>query len=173
MKISSPLQGAAGLDRRTIISALQLALRAGVAAGIAFEIAGLLKLNFPIFAAVAAIIVTDLAPSQSRALGLHRTIATVLGALCGGLLGTFLPPQAWAIGTAIAIAMLFTVVVQGKDGMRVAGFTCAIVIMNVGGNHWYFAFDRLMETLLGVIVAWAISHVPKFIRLAEIEKPEP
>jgi uncharacterized membrane protein YgaE (UPF0421/DUF939 family) len=170
--MSSRLLSPADLDRRAVLGGLQLALRAGVAAGIAFEIAGLLKLNFPIFAAVAAIIVTDLAPSQSRALGLHRIVATILGALCGGVLSTFLPPQAWAIGAGIAIAMLLTSVVQGKDGVRVAGFTCGIVIVNVGANPWHFAFDRLMETLLGIVVAWTISHVPKLIKLAELEKPE-
>jgi uncharacterized membrane protein YgaE (UPF0421/DUF939 family) len=170
VKIGSPLRSPADLDRRAVLSGVQLALRAGIAAGVAFALASLLKLHFPIFAAVAAIIVTDLAPSQSRSLGLHRIVATVLGAGCGVVLSLFLPQQAWAIGTGIAVAMVVTSLVQGKDGVKVAGFTCGIVIVNVSADPWHFAFDRLMETLLGVVVAWAVSHIPKLIRLSEPEQ---
>jgi uncharacterized membrane protein YgaE (UPF0421/DUF939 family) len=170
--MSSPLRSPADLDRRTLLAGIQLALRAGVAAGVAFAIASALKLNFPIFAAAAAIIVTDLAPSESRSLGLRRIIATVLGAVCGVVLSAVLPQQSWAIGASITIAMLATSLVQGKDGVRVAGFTCGIVIVNVGANAWHFAFDRVLETLLGIVVAWAVSHVPKLLKLPEPERFE-
>jgi uncharacterized membrane protein YgaE (UPF0421/DUF939 family) len=173
VKIGFPLLRPADLDRRTVLNGIQLALRAGIASAVAFAIAGALKLNFPIFAAVAAIIVTDLAPAQSRALGLHRIVATILGAGCGGMLSVFLPQQSWALGTGIAFAMLITSLVQGKEGVKVAGFTCGIIIVNMGANPWHFALDRLMETLVGIVVAWAVSHIPKLLRLPEPEEPEP
>jgi uncharacterized membrane protein YgaE (UPF0421/DUF939 family) len=68
--------------------------------------------------------------------------------------------------------MLISDLVQGKDGVRVAGFTCGIIIATVGNEPWHFAFDRLMETLIGVLVAWAVSHIPKLIRLSEPEELE-
>lgn len=170
MKIASPWRSPADLNRRTLLSAIQLALRAGIAAGVALEIAQVAKLDFPIYAAVAALIVTDLKPSQSTNLGLHRIVGTILGAACGGVLGTLLSAQPWAVGAGIAVAMLISDLVQGKDGVRVAGFTCGIIIATVGDAPWHFAFDRLMETLIGVVVAWAVSHIPKLIRLPEPEK---
>jgi uncharacterized membrane protein YgaE (UPF0421/DUF939 family) len=152
---------------------MQLALRAGLAAGVAFEIAKVSELDVPVYAAVAALIVTDLKPSQSTNLGLHRIVATILGAGCAGVLSAFLPTQPWAVGIGIAVAMLLSDLVQGKEGVRVAGFTCAIIIATVGNEPWHFAFDRLMETLIGVVVAWAVSHVPKLIRLDQPEKLKP
>ena len=169
--MESPLRNPADIDRRMILSGVQLALRAGIAAGVALAIAQVSKLDFPIYAAVAALIVTDLKPSQSTNLGLHRIVATVLGAGCGGVLSSVLPAQPWAVGAGIAVAMLVSDLVQGKDGVRVAGFTCGIIIVTVGSEPWHFAFDRLMETLIGVVVAWAVSHVPKLIRIDEPEKP--
>jgi len=168
----SPLRSPTELDRRAVLTGIQLALRAGIAAGVALEIARISKLDFPIYAAVAALIVTDLKPSQSTNLGLHRIVATILGAGCGGVLGTLLSAQSWAVGASIAIAMLISHLVQGKDGVRVAGFTCGIIIATVGDAPWHFALDRLMETLIGVVVAWAVSHIPKLIRLPELENVE-
>lgn len=171
--MDSPLRHPANLDRQVVVGSLQLALRAGVAAGVALEIAQVAKLDFPIYAAVAALIVTDLQPSQSTALGLHRIVATILGAGCGGVLSSVLPAQPWAVGAGIAVAMLMSGLVQGKDGVRVAGFTCGIILATVGDAPWHFAFDRLMETLIGVIVAWAMSHVPKLVRIGVPEKSRP
>ena len=170
--MASPLRSLSDLDRRAVLSGVQLALRAGLAAGVAQEIAQVSKLDFPVYAAVAALIVTDLKPSQSTKLGLHRIVGTILGAACGGVLGTVLPAQPWAVGAGIAVAMLTSELVQGRDGVRVAGFTCAIIIATVGDAPWHFAVDRLMETLIGVVVAWAVSHIPKLMRLPEPEKLE-
>lgn len=172
MKLGSLLRGPADLDRRAVLAAIQLALRAGIAAGVALAIAQLAKLDLPIYAAVAALIVTDLKPRQSTILGVHRIVATILGAGCGGALSMLLPAQPWAVGAGIAIAMLISDLVQGKDGVRVAGFTCAIIIATVGDAPWHFAFDRLVETLIGVVVAWAVSHIPKLIRLSPPKQAE-
>jgi len=60
------------MNYRPLVSGLQLALRASVAAGVAIALAQLLGLSHPLYAFLAAVIVTDLAPSQSRKLALHR-----------------------------------------------------------------------------------------------------
>jgi hypothetical protein len=64
-------------------SGLQLAMRAGLAAGLSIAIAQFFKLEYPIYAFIAAVIVTDLSPAQSRRLGFIRIVATVVGALLG------------------------------------------------------------------------------------------
>ena len=51
------------------MTGIQLALRVSVASGLALAIAQFLELQFPIYAAIAAIIVTDLSPSESVRLG--------------------------------------------------------------------------------------------------------
>src|SRR3954447_22266137 len=76
--------------RATILRIVQLPLRAGLAAALAQVIAVFLGLPYPALAMVAAILVTDLAPEQSRQLGLRRIGGTLIGAALGAVLGAIL-----------------------------------------------------------------------------------
>jgi uncharacterized membrane protein YgaE (UPF0421/DUF939 family) len=147
-----------------------LTLRVAVAAIVSLYIAQLLGLKTPIFAFIAAIIVTDLDPAQSRRLGLRRIGATVVGAICGAVFSHVIDPTPWTIGASLAITMLICLLLRSPDGAKVAGFTCGIILLIPGeGGPWGHAFLRFVETVLGVCVAWSISYVPKLIRIGEPE----
>ncbi len=152
------------MTRYEAIQGLQLAVRASLAAGVAIALAQLLQLEYPLYALVAAVIVTDFSPAETRRLGVLRLIATVIGAVCGGVLRTFLEPSAWAIGLGILLAMS---VCQGplRNSARVAGYISGIVMLEHGENTALYAFYRFVETALGIGVAWAISFVPRLIHL--------
>lgn len=154
-------------DYRPLLRGLQLALRASVAAGIAIALAQLLGLPHPLYAFLAAVIVTDLAPSQSRKLALHRIVATVVGAICGALLTLLLPAGPLAVGFSILVAMLACQLVQIPDAAKVAGFICGILVLEHSAEPWLNAFARFVETTLGVVVALLVSYVPKLIKLDE------
>jgi uncharacterized membrane protein YgaE (UPF0421/DUF939 family) len=143
----------------------QLALRASVAAGIAIALAQLLGLRHPLYAFLAAVIVTDLVPSQSRKLALHRLAATAIGAVCGALLTMLLPAGPIAIGLSIMVAMLACQVAQVPDAAKVAGFICGIIVLEHSAEPWLNAFARFVETALGVVVALLVSYLPKLIKL--------
>jgi len=142
-------------------------LRAGVAASVSLVIAKGLDLRPGIFAFIAAVIVTDLDPSQSRQLGLRRIVATVVGALCGAIASHLLPANPWMIGLCVLATMLICQLLHVTEGARVASFTCGIIMLIPGEGPWLNALERFGETLLGVGVAWSISYVPKLIRFEE------
>ena len=150
-----------------MMSGVQLALRAGVSAAIALAIGHLLGLQFPLFVMIAAVIVTDLQPSQSRLLGVHRIAGTIVGAGCGALFGSFVPSNPWTIGGGIAVAMLISHLLQGADGARIAGFVCGVVMLYQGDDVWTYAMHRFIETAVGIAVAWSVSHIPKLIKTGE------
>lgn len=152
------------------MTAGQLSLRAAVAAGLSVALAYLLEFDFPIYALIAAVIVTDLSPSQSRQLGLRRIAATIVGAACGAMLSPWLLPGAWSVGLAILLAMVICQLLQMRDGAKIAAFICGIIVLSHNDNSWLFALHRFVETLLGVVVAWAISYTPKLIRIAEADQ---
>jgi len=144
--------------RATILRIVQLPLRAGLAAALAQAIAVFLGLPYPAFAMVAAILVTDLAPEQSRQLGLRR----IGGTLIGAVLGAILEPHPWSIALSIVAAMSVSNLLRAEEGARLAGFTSAVVLLSPeGGAPWNFALHRFLETVLGILVAWAVSHVPR------------
>jgi uncharacterized membrane protein YgaE (UPF0421/DUF939 family) len=155
------------VDLRTFIRGMQLALRASVAAGVSIALAQLFGLEHPIYSFLSAVIVTDLAPSQSRRLGTHRLLSTVVGALWGAALNQILPAGAWAVGLGILIAMLTCQLLRSPEGAKVAGFTCGIIVLQNSPDPWAGAFSRLIETALGVSVALLVSYLPKLIRIDE------
>lgn len=142
---------------------LQLSLRAAVAAVVSLLLAGWLDLRYPIYAFIAAILVTDLQPATSRRLGLRRLGATVIGACIGASLTGLLPSNAWTIGLGALSAMVVSQVLRAEDGARVAGYICGIVLLEHSLEPWTYAFHRFLETALGIGAAWAISYVPKLI----------
>lgn len=151
----------------------QLAFRAGVAAALSVAIAQLCGLRYPIYSLLAAVIVTDLSPSQTRKLGLRRLVATVLGAACGALLSPVLGPGPWALGLGILIAMQACHLVYVQDAAKVAGYICGIVMLDHSAQVWTYSFYRLIETILGIGVATLISFVPILIRIDEPERQDP
>lgn len=124
------------MNLHSITSGFQLALRAAVAAGLSTAIARLFNLEYPIDAFLAAVIVTDLLPSQSRRLGLRRLLATVLGAACGATLSPLLGGGPWAVGLGVIAAMLLCQVASAGDGAKVpdtsAASSCSITALRPG-----------------------------------------
>jgi uncharacterized membrane protein YgaE (UPF0421/DUF939 family) len=143
---------------------LQLAVRASVGAALALALAQFLGLQYPLYAAIAAVIVTDLSVIDTGMLGIRRFVGTVIGAPCGAVLAMLIPDGPLAIGVSILTAMLLCNLFRAKEGAKIAGFTCGIIVVTHTADPWEFAFFRLVETMLGIAVAWAISYVPKLLR---------
>jgi uncharacterized membrane protein YgaE (UPF0421/DUF939 family) len=112
------------------------------------------------------VIVTDFSPSQTRTLGLQRLVATVVGASCGAIFRSLLQPSVWAVAVGILIAMCLCHLTPARNGAKVAGYICGIVIISYGSHPWSYAFFRLIETVLGISIAWLISFVPKLVRVS-------
>jgi uncharacterized membrane protein YgaE (UPF0421/DUF939 family) len=162
---------------RERLKGLQLALRASVGASLSFGLAQVLHLDHPIFAFTAAVIVTDLKPSQTRELGLRRMGATAMGGMTGAGLSLVLPPTTWAIGASVLVGMLLADMLRAREGAKIAGYICGLIVLEHSPGPWHDALYRVMETALGVSVAWLISYVPKLVRAeeagAEIRDAEP
>jgi uncharacterized membrane protein YgaE (UPF0421/DUF939 family) len=149
------------------LAAVQLAVRAAVAAALAVALARALDLHAPLYAMIGAVIVTDLSPATTRQLGAVRFAGTVLGATTGAALSGILPAGPVAIGLSLAAAMLLSHFLRFEGAARVTGFICAIVILDHQDAPWSYALDRLLETMLGIGMALAVSLVPLLVRRPE------
>lgn len=146
---------------------MQLAVRAAVGAAVSLAIAHWLKLDTPIFALIAAVIVTDRNPAETRRLAIRRVISTAIGAGCGVVLAQFLGQSSWEAGIAIFVSIVLSIAVTQLGDPKIAAYLCALIVINFSGEPLHYAFYRFIETVLGIVVAWAISLVPKLVHLEE------
>jgi len=151
--------------RPSTITALQLCARAASSAGLAVAIAQFLKLQHPVYALLAAVIVTDLSPSKTLQLALQRLAGTVIGATVGAALTYVLPSGPLAIGLSILAAMLLSFVAHLQAAAKLSGYVCGIVVLAHGAEPWSYALYRLIETFLGIGMAVLVSLVPKLMRV--------
>jgi uncharacterized membrane protein YgaE (UPF0421/DUF939 family) len=160
----------------TLTTAFQLALRAALSAGLALAIAQLLQLQYPIYAMIGAVIVTDLSPLQTRQLALQRLAGTVLGAAIGAaiiaMLGRFGPPGPVTIGSGILAAMFLSPVLRLHGAAKVTGYVCGIVLLDHHGHPLSYALNRVIETVIGIGLAWLVSLVPKLIPADAVKKKD-
>jgi uncharacterized membrane protein YgaE (UPF0421/DUF939 family) len=146
---------------------MQLAVRASVAAGASLALAQYFELQYPLYAMIAAVIVTDLSRAETSRLGLRRLGATVIGATCGASMSRLLPPSPWGIAFSIFLAMLICHIVRAPEGAKVAGYTSSIVVLTHGADPFVYGFWRFVETGLGITVAWLVSLTPKLLAAEE------
>jgi uncharacterized membrane protein YgaE (UPF0421/DUF939 family) len=147
---------------------VQLAFRAAVGAGVSLAIARGLNLETPIFALIAAVIVTDRNPTETRKLAIRRVISTAIGGICGVVLAQVLGSSSWEAALAIFIAMILSIAVTQLGDPKIAAYLCALILINYATNPLHYAFYRFIETVLGIVVAWAISLVPKLVHLEDL-----
>ena len=147
-----------------MLPALQLSLRAAIAATLALALARLLQLQHPPYAMISAVIVTDLQPAETRKLAPPRLVGTLIGSVFGAAINSVLPPTLWTIGPGIMIAMFVSHLFSLPATAKLAGYVCAIVLLDHGDAPWSYAFFRLVETALGIGMAICVSFVPKLIQ---------
>ena len=148
----------------TYTAALQLSLRAAGAAGLALGLGQLLRLPFPIYAMISAVVVTDLDPAETRKLGLPRLTGTVLAATLGALICVLLSPGSWEVGLGVLLAMFLSHLLRLQGAAKVAGYVCGIVVFAYDDTPWSYALHRTIETVIGIALAVLISLVPKLLR---------
>ena len=161
------------MTRGAAAAALQLATRAAAGALISVLLAQWLGLEFPLYAMIAAVIVTDLSPVRTRQLALPRLAGTVLGACVGALAVRWLGTGALAIALGVLIAMFVAQASGWAEAAKLAGYVCGLVVLEHSAEPWTYALYRFIETVIGIAVAVGISLVPKLVVLERAKAQAP
>jgi uncharacterized membrane protein YccC len=138
--------------RRLLIHAAKTAL----AAALCWWIAMRFGLTDGYWGAISAIIVLQSNFGATISASRDRIFGTLIGAALGFSFSMFgaLP---WNFILAVLTAVMICGLLGLRSSSRLAGVTISIVMLVKTGSHWTLALHRVLEVMLGILVALAIS----------------
>lgn len=138
---------------------VSFAIRAALASVGAVGCLHLLHVTGGMYALIAAVIVSDAAPEAIRHLGAQRLLGTAIGAVLGGLLAVLCGHALWAVGLATFLTILVCQLSPFKNAAKVGGYVAGVVILGYAAAPWRYAWDRFLETALGIAFAMLVCFV--------------
>ncbi len=153
----SPVSSQMMRVRQRASEAILLGVRAALASVVAVGIAQSMKLTYPLYAVVAAVIVTDVSSQKTQESGVQRLLGTALGAAAGPLFVLALGDSLPVVGAAI-VTLIFVCYVAGYgEAAKLAGYVAGLVVLDHSDAPWTYARDRFVETSLGIVLAIVMS----------------
>jgi uncharacterized membrane protein YccC len=138
-------------------------IKQGIKTGLAGTITYALYTGFNLpqgyWAVFAALVVTQANLGASWKAALYRTIGSTCGALAAALLMPMLGKgTAGVLIVLFLLASLFGYLTALHPSFSAAGFTAALILVFGGqGEPWHMAWLRVLYTLLGAMVAFAVG----------------
>ncbi|MCU1528632.1 MAG: hypothetical protein JWP75_2395 [Frondihabitans sp.] len=118
----------------------------------------LLHQALPIFAAMAALLVVQPSVNQSFGRGLERSVGVVMGVALAYVIGAvFGRDHTWVVLVAVVLALLLAWAVKLTPTSTTQVPISAMLVLSVGVVTPDYAFDRIVETFIGAIVALAVN----------------
>jgi uncharacterized membrane protein YccC len=140
-------------------SSLKQGIKTGLAGTITYAIYSGWNLPQGYWAVFAALVVTQANVGASWKAALYRTVGSTSGALAAALLLPLMGNGSTRAGIALFIlASFFAYLTALHPSFSAAGFTAALILVFGGVQEpWHFAWLRVLYTLLGALVAFAVS----------------
>lgn len=150
------------LMRMTVRSAKRAPLlqvvKSAVATIGAWLIAGwLIPGPLPVFAAIGALLVVLPSVNQSFTKAIERSIGVIVGVVIASALSLLLGPQSWVVLLAIVVAMLVAWIFRANPGMGNQVAISAMLVLALGSSSPQYAIDRIVETLIGVVIGIIVN----------------
>jgi uncharacterized membrane protein YgaE (UPF0421/DUF939 family) len=142
---------------------LFLGLRAALASLLAALVALRLGMDYPIYAVIAAIVVTDNSPHTTWKAGWIRLLGNIIGALLGAVIGIYLGHNPFWMALGVLFAVLLCDLINLKDAQKTTGYITGIVILFHGDSPWQYAWDRFLETSIGLVSAILVGLAVEWI----------
>lgn len=136
---------------------LSLAIKTAMAAGLCYWLATLAHLQDGYWGSISAIIVLQSNVGSTVNASRDRLIGTLIGAAFGAVF-SLLGVGLWAYLLAVITAMVTCSLLGLKNSSRLAAVTVTILMLvHRTGSNWTLPLHRVLEVLLGIVVALAIS----------------
>lgn len=133
-------------------------LKTSVAAIAAWLLSALLLGQpLPIFAAIAALLVVQPSVNQSLAKGIERSLGVILGVALAYTIGQIFGSSSWIVLGVIVLSLLIAWLLRLGPGSANQIPISAMLVLAIGAQTPAYAFDRVLETIIGAVVALVVN----------------
>ncbi|MBM7615562.1 FUSC family protein [Alkaliphilus hydrothermalis] len=133
-------------------------IKTGIAISLSMLVVGLLDTD-PFFTMVAALIAIQPTISDSWRIGVNRMLGTFIGALVGLIFVSFTPQNFIFAGIGIILLIYIMNQLRWNESINIAGVVFIAVFVNISTNHLGYAFNRLIDTFIGIGIAVLINYL--------------
>lgn len=153
----SPLRPPSFWSRES--SSIKQGIKTGLAGTITYAIYAGWHLPQGYWAVFAALVVTQANLGASWKAAMYRTIGSACGAVAAALLMPVLGEGPIGVGVVLfLLASVFGYLTALHPSFTAAGFTAALILVFGGqGEPWHMAWYRVLYTILGAFVAFAVG----------------
>lgn len=140
------------IGMRTIKTALAVAL--------SIATAQYLKLEYPFFAAIAALVSMETSVFESFNAGRNRMVGTIVGASTGLLAALVAPNNVIMSFLGIIVVIYILIILGANKSIVIACIVFCSILVNLNGKDpIYYSFDRILDTIIGISIATAINYL--------------
>jgi uncharacterized membrane protein YgaE (UPF0421/DUF939 family) len=135
-------------------------LKTALAVTICVIISKLLKLEYPFYVAIAAIISMESSITSSYKAGRNRMAGTLVGALTGLLFASIQPGNAILCGLGTIVLIFICERFHWNNSISIAGIVFIAIMVNLNGKSpLLYGASRILDTFIGISVALLINYL--------------
>jgi uncharacterized membrane protein YgaE (UPF0421/DUF939 family) len=113
--------------------------------------------QFPIFAAIAALLVVQPSINQSISRGVERSIGVILGVLLASAVGALFGTNSWIVLGIVVASLVLGWALRLSPGSANQIPISGMLMLSIGSATPAYALDRVLETVIGAAVAMLVN----------------
>lgn len=134
-------------------------VKTGIAVLLCVAISRLMGLESPFFAAIAAVISMENSITNSIMTGKNRMMGTFVGALAGLAFAYIEPNNVLLIGAGIIIVIYICNLFKWNKSVSIACVVFIAIMINMNGKSpLIYSVNRLIDTLIGIVIAILVNY---------------
>ncbi len=117
------------------------------------------KLEYALFAILAAIFSVQKTVENSLESGLERFLGTVLGAVIGYLFALIQPQNPFLVGIGAVIIAVICELLRWEKGILIAVVVFASIMLTTDKNLLWYSINWVIVTFIGIVIAVAVNEL--------------
>ncbi|WP_027624944.1 FUSC family protein [Clostridium lundense] len=135
------------------------AIRVGVAASLCMLVSNLLKLKFPFFVLLPAVMPISTFFGETVKFGINRIIGSTIGAIVGVVLATIQSQNILLVGLGVILIVYVCNYLKWDSTTSIACLVFASIIVGVKGTSAFeYSVHRLLDTFIGISITTIVNH---------------